>query len=297
MKILLVINPVSGGKNKDSFLNEAKELCEKYGHRLKVFKTTGKSDIDKVKELAKDFDPDRVAAAGGDGTFLMISVALLNTSIPIGIIPMGSANGMAGELNVNADPTEAFHDFLISGLIMDMDLLEINKEHYCLHVGDVGVNANIVKSYEEDANRGMMTYAKYFVEELKSMEKFKSTLIIEDERKELNSLMLAICNARKYGTGVLLNKTGSPFDGKFELVAFKEINAKALIKAGLSVFNEEFYDSQVSEVIQVEKARVEFEEERLLQLDGEVIGKVDALDVEIKKAAIKYISTNLNPYV
>jgi diacylglycerol kinase family enzyme len=209
---------------------------------------------------------------------------------------MGSANGMAGELQVNPDPLEAFYDFLLSGLIMDMDLLEINDQHYCLHVGDVGVNANIVKSYEEDPNRGMITYAKYFLEELKSIEKFRSTLITEDGEKQLNSLMLAICNARKYGTGVLLNKIGSPFDGKFELVSFKEINTKSLIKAGLSVFNDEFYDSQVSEVIQVEEAKIEFEEERLLQLDGEVIGMVDNLEIKIKKGAIKYISTSLNPY-
>lgn len=107
MKLLFVVNPISGGTDKQPFLRQADSLCAKYGIDSYVFKTTGKDDEKQLKTVLLTFNPDKVASVGGDGTTLFTSLALLNTSIPMGIIPLGSANGMATELFVNPIPIEA----------------------------------------------------------------------------------------------------------------------------------------------------------------------------------------------
>ena len=111
------------------------------------------------------------------------------------------------------------------------------------------------------------------------------------------ALMVGICNARKYGTGVPLNVTGNPMDGKFELVLVTRISAGSLLKAGLAKFDDNFLDSQASRVIVSEYAEIEFDEPRLLQLDGEVIGKFDKIKVEMLKGAVKFITHGGNSYL
>ena len=98
----------------------------------------------------------------------------------------------------------------------------------------------------------------------------------------------------KYGTGVPLNVNGNPMDGKFELVLVTNISTNSLIKSGLSKFDDSFYDNQSSRVIVTEYAEIEFDEPRLLQLDGEVIGKFEKIKVEMMKGAVNLITNGDN---
>lgn len=297
MKLLFVVNPISGGVDKEPFLKEAKELCEKYAINYEVFKTTGKNDEEELQKVLKSFDPDKIASVGGDGTTLFTSIALLNTKYPMGIIPLGSANGMAAELYVNPKPIEAFKDLLMSEVIGEMDMLVVNDEFYTIHIGDVGVNANIVDAYDKDPNRGMVTYAKYFLEELRKLEPFEMTVETETGIRSAKGVMIAICNSRKYGTGIPLNVVGNPFDGKFELVLIEKIDLPSLIKSGLSKFDEAFANNQEGTVLTTDAATIKFKSPRLLQLDGEVIGNYDEISIKVLKGAVKLISHNQNLYL
>jgi len=296
MKILLVVNPISGGVDKEPFLRKSETLLNKYGIDYKVFKTTGVNDEDELKIVLDEYQPDRVASVGGDGTTLFTAIALLGTDYPMGIIPQGSANGMAIELFVNPDPIEALKDLIMSDTIRGLDLLLVNDQYYTTHLGDVGINANIVEAYSKDKNRGMITYAKYFLEELDKLKHFNMTVKANGETTKANGLMVSICNSRKYGTGVPLNAVGNPMDGKFEIVIVEKVDTISLIKAGLAKFDEEYLKSQYSQLIVTKEAEIEFEEPRLLQLDGEVIGMFDKIDVKILTGAIKLIThhDNLN---
>jgi diacylglycerol kinase (ATP) len=297
MKLLLIVNPVSGGVDKEDFLSKAADICEKYGITFQIFKTSGENDKEKAQKAIDTFQPDKIAAVGGDGTVLFVASLLIDTDYHMGIIPMGSANGMATELFVNPDPEEALRDIIMSDISAGLDMIMVNDRHYLLHMGDVGINASIVSSYEKDENRGLTTYAKYFLEELTKLEPFSVQVKANGKTSRYKVLMAAICNARKYGTGVPLNTIGNPMDGKFEIVLVEKINAAALVSAGLSVFDEKFYDSQISEVIQTDEAELSFEKPRQLQLDGEVTGSFDHVKIRILKAAVKMITTRDNQHI
>lgn len=296
MKLLLIVNPISGGVDKEPFLADAKMLCEKYGISYAIFKTTGKNDEQEALKIIDQFQPDKIASVGGDGTTLFVATLLLGSSHPMGIIPLGSANGMATELFVNPKPIEALKDIIMSEIIGGLDMIKINDEHHTLHIGDVGINASIVSSYEKDKNRGMATYAKYFLEELTKLNPFEITITANNETIKSKALMVAICNARKYGTGVPLNVIGNPMDGKFEIVLIKKVDTISLIGAGLAAIDEKFFDYQKSQVIQTNKAEILFEEPRLLQLDGEVIKPYKRLKIELLTGAVHFITNkdNLN---
>ncbi len=297
MKILMVVNPISGGIDKEPFLKKAGKLLKRYGIDYEIFRTEGIDDERRLKLTLKKVKPDKVVSVGGDGTTLFTSIILLNSGYPMGIVPLGSANGMAVELQVNPDPVEALKDIVMSHVVAGLDMVLVNDKYYSIHIGDVGINAQIVEAYDRDENRGMVTYAKYFIEQLKRQEQFGFTIKANGVIVKESGVMLGICNSRKYGTGVPLNVTGNPMDGRFELVIVKEINAASLIKAGLSKFNERFHDSQSGKVISTGHAEVDFDRPRLLQLDGEVIGKFNHLKINILPGAVRLITHNDNYYL
>ncbi|NLR90811.1 diacylglycerol/lipid kinase family protein [Flammeovirga agarivorans] len=294
MRLLFVVNPISGDIDKEPFLKEATALLDVYDIHYHIFRTTGKDDLENLKKEIDHYQPSRVASVGGDGTTLFTSTALLDSEIPLGIIPLGSANGMAVELFVDPDPMSALKDILMSKISVGLDLLKVNNEHYCLHIGDIGVNAQIVNGYSKDPNRGMTTYFKYFLEQLRETNIFDYTIEIDGEEYDETGIMMAICNARKFGTGVPLNSISNPFDGKFELVAIPEMNFEDLIIVGLSKFDESFLEDANGNVYSAEKAKIKFKNPQLLQLDGEVIGDITELDIEIVPGAVQFITTRKN---
>lgn len=297
MNLLIVLNPVSGDTDKRAFLEQAGTYCTYYGIDYQVFRTQGEGDKERLRERLRDLKPDRLLAVGGDGTFLLVAEAALGSDIPIGVIPMGSANGMARELGVAENPSDALRDFIASRYIARLDLLEVNERFHCLHLGDVGANARLVQAYEQDENRGMVTYARYFIEELRNMEQFTFRLETAETSFQGHAVMLGLCNGRKFGTGIPTNLVGNPFDGKMELVIVEEVDYMKLIRAGLSVLHEHFLDNHISQVISTTSAQISFDKPRLLQLDGEVIGTFEQLSVRVKPQAVPLVTHGGNPYL
>lgn len=297
MKLLLVINPVSGDTPKGELLNYARQRCKLYGIELAVFRTTGQNDLAELQKCIAAEKPDRVGSVGGDGTFMLAVEATREAPLPVGFVPMGSANGMAKELRVSPDPETALDDLLASQMIVPMDLLKINEKHLCMHMGDVGLNAQMVAWYDEDGGRGMATYAKYLLRSLTRAEDFEYRFKLDGEEHSGRAVMIGFGNGTKFGTGIPMNTVGNPFDGKFEITIIKEINADMLIRAGLSIIDETFLKESESKVLSSTEVTIYLNPDQMLQLDGEVMGKTSEIKISIEPKAVPLITTGRNPYL
>ncbi len=287
MKYLFVINSVAGGFDKAFILMQIDDEFDDYA----IYYTKGKNDKKLLLEDIKIRQPAVLVAVGGDGTILLCSevIMLAETKPLLGIIPAGSANGMAKELNIPE------HTDLAIGIIkahehtVGLDMIEINKTIHCLHIGDAGLNARIVRDYTEDDNRGFFTYAKYLFEELMHAEPFISHIVADGKEYRLEGYMLAISNAMHYGTGVKVNSVSNPSDGLFELSCLTDIGLATIIKTGLSALNFDFAKNENNQIISCKKATVKFNRLVTFQVDGELIGKVKGFEAEIIEKAIAVI--------
>ena len=277
------------------FLQNAEKYCQKYGIDIHYFRTTGEDDIQKLAAEVEKESPDRVVSIGGDGTTLMTSLALQGSDVPFGIIPMGSANGMAKELSVPADHMSAFQDIVASQIIVPMDLVKVNDD-YTIHLGDVGINAAMVENFAKEEGRGWAAYAKHFVDAVSNAELFHVTIEADGKTYEHDAYSFLIANTRMYGTGAIVNPEGNPHDGKFELVVVTKKDWSGIINLGLSAIDPTAINALegYAEVYQVESAVVRFDRPKVLQLDGEVIGKTEEIKTSIVPAGVKYITTKEN---
>jgi len=298
MKLLFVVNPISGGENKETFIKNAEVFCKKYGIPYEYFHTTGENDIIKLKSAIAAILPDRVVSIGGDGTTLMTSLALQNSTVPFGIIPMGSANGMAKELSVPNDPMKAFQDIVLSEIIVPLDVIKVNDD-YTMHLGDVGINAEMVENFAKERSRGWGAYAKHFFDAMKNASLFNVTIEFNGKTYHHKAYSVLIANTRMYGTGAIINPQGNPHDGTFEIVVLTKRDWTGVINLGLTAFDPRALTAfkDYTEIYSTKSAMITFDKPKMLQLDGEVIGECESIQADIIPGGVQYLSTGDNYFI
>lgn len=289
MKTLFVVNPIAGGNNHGETVEELKKRLDGGAVNATFLMTTGEDDEKRIREAIATSSPDRVIAAGGDGTIQLVGKLLMPLNIPMGILPLGSANGLATALGIRGETYELLERLLNTTHIRPLDMLRFNGEHLCIHLADIGVNALLVKKYEESGQRGLMGYARFLLPAIQETPAYEIEVRTPDQHYRKSGVMMAFANAHKYGTGVQISE-GSVSDGKFEIINVEEVTLDEAIKAGLTILNVFVDDNMFSDVITCREAEVIITPKAHFQIDGEYMGLTNHLTIEIVPAALKLLS-------
>jgi diacylglycerol kinase (ATP) len=281
--VLLVSNPISGGIDKLSFIDAVVFFTAKKNQHLIQYETSGKEDISKIKALYKKYKPERIIIIGGDGTIKMVAEAIANQNLIIGILPAGSANGLAVDLDLMKTLEEnleiAFQDNYI-----ELDIIAINGEK-CIHLSDLGLNAELVKNYAKSDIRGKWGYMLQIINTLiESGEPFEATIKANNQTYKTQARMIVIANSKKYGTGVTINPNGELNDGMFELVILKNLDLivfTKIISGNIPIGSENV------QIISTNRATIRTNFPVCFQIDGEYCGIEDHLKIKIVPQKIK----------
>lgn len=156
-RFLFIINPVSGGRKAKALHNEVKYLAS----RIPEVEITGTEFPGHARELsatAVSNGYDAVIAVGGDGTVNEVASALVGTDVSLGIVPLGSGNGLARHLGISLQPEKAIMTILNSAPAR-IDSAVINGIPFFCTAG-VGFDAQVAADYAKAGSRGLVTYAK-----------------------------------------------------------------------------------------------------------------------------------------
>ncbi|AVR46706.1 diacylglycerol kinase [Christiangramia fulva] len=282
-EVLLVVNPISGGISKKEIIEKVRERLQKLSVGFHLYTTSGKEDIQDIKNLIGDKKIDHLLVGGGDGTINLVADAIKELDVSMGIIPAGSANGLAVNLNIPKQLDKQI-DIALGGHYINMDVLCLN-EIICLHMSDLGINAELIRNYEDSSIRGKFGYLLQSLPTLIQSEfPFHFTIETEDFKREEKAVLLGIANANKYGTGANVNPKGKPDDGVFEILIFKRLNFMEIIK---TLRNEVDLDPSVVEILPVKSARIKCRKPEAFQADGEYLGKVTDVQIRILPQKLK----------
>ena len=283
MKLLFIINPGSGSHDID-----LKDVISKYfidkDIEIDLFELPDDCSMDKIKSKIDQSKADKVIAAGGDGTLKLVAECLLNSDTPIGIIPAGSANGMAKELGIPTNIEEALK-IIEHGKPKKIHLVKLNDE-ICIHLSDLGFNAYLVKKFDTLPNRGMWGYAKATWHALWNHKRMDVEIKIKGESVKSKAAMVAIANATMYGTGLKINPDGKLDDDLFEIILVKDYSYLEILKIWLTKLP---FNPKKIEVFQTSSVKIASKHKAHFQVDGEYIGKINTVEAEILPAAISVI--------
>lgn len=275
-KFLFIINPISGGKQKTDHEESIKKFFEPLPHALTFFLLDGKNDAQRLKQTLAQVKPHKVVAVGGDGTVSLAAKSILGTDMLLGIIPAGSANGMARELDIPEELTAALQ-LLLHDHVKKADVISINKE-ICLHLSDIGLNARLIKYFEEGNTRGKLGYAKMVLKVLWKKRMMRVIIQSKDTEIKRNAFMIVLANASKYGTGAVINPHGDLYDGLFEVVIMRKVAISELFKMW---FRPQPFNPKKIEIIQARAVSIETDYGVHFQVDGEYLGKIKHINAKI----------------
>ncbi|PSR53034.1 hypothetical protein AHMF7605_05575 [Adhaeribacter arboris] len=286
-KLLFIINPISGDVDKGDLVKAISDYCHQHQIKYKVYKTTGEGDFTKLKQQVRTYEPDAIIAAGGDGTVGLAAKVVNHTSTPLGIIPLGSGNGLSKDLGIPQNMEEALA--LVSNhTIKAIDTLELNG-HPCFHIGDLGFNALVVARYSEAESRGPQTYALIAFQEYLNYECHQYRVETDQETFEGEAFMLTITNSNAFGSNVKINPHGIIDDGIFEICLIESFPKMAAFKLMYNLYTETPEESEYTRILSCKSATIYNYTDTLAQIDGEVVELGKKIDVKLLPKSLRVV--------
>lgn len=275
--LLFVINPIAGGTEKKDWETAIREFFKESDYTTEFYIQTGENDKPSIQHHIERFQPATVVAIGGDGTVKMVAEIIKESPITLGIIPAGSANGLARELGIPVDVNEAVK-IISEGHTRKLDAIRINEEELCFHLGDIGLNALLVKYFESSKKRGLWGYGQSLLKMLWNKRKMRVAITTDNVQVKRKAYMVVLANAEKYGTGAVINPNGDISDGAFEVVVVRKLHVVEIIKA---VMARKYFHPDRIEVFRTKNAELQFQQKYPFQIDGEYRGKIASLQARI----------------
>ncbi|WP_400190986.1 diacylglycerol/lipid kinase family protein [Hymenobacter sp. B81] len=288
-RVLFVLNPISGDIDKDDLHPRLHQLCTERGHEVESFETTGDDDASRLRNFLQQHSFDAVLAAGGDGTVNLVAQVLSGLNVPMGIIPLGSGNGLSKDLGIAQEP-EAALEVLWNHREWVIDTLQVGG-HFTAHLADLGFNALVVARFSEGDTRGPGAYVRVALQEYLSYEPARYRIETDQETWEGEAFMLTIANARTFGSNVVINPDALLDDGWFELCLIEPFPGSAALGMLYHLYTDGFEQSDYTRRLRCRRARIEVlgASEVLAQLDGEPLHLPLPLEVTINPRSLRVL--------
>jgi diacylglycerol kinase (ATP) len=273
--ILYIVNPKSGeGADREEILENITGSLNYSA--LNILKTTGNNDAARIEDKLSEKAWSAVLVGGGDGTIKLVAESMADVNIPIGIIPMGSANGLARCLDI-LDVEDAISAVKFGKTKM-LDKIRIN-EHTCIHMSDFGFNAGMIRKFEEEDERGMLSYFKSSLRQFLEMMPYTFVISINGKETETEARMLVIANGDKYGTGAIINPMGKLDDGRMEIIALNPEGFDDMVSLSFDFFRGTIHESDLVQIWQGSEAEIRNPDGAEFQIDGEIIATPESVKI------------------
>lgn len=196
MKIILIANPTAGHRRRHDLDSAVAHLREK-GAVVELWETRRRGDGRALAQQAVIQKPDVIVAAGGDGTINEVVNGMAYSGIPLGVLPLGTANVFALELGLPMNAVDAA-GIVFNGRSDNIHLGRVN-EHYFLQMAGVGFDAQVVYNLDLGLKKrlGKLAYVRTGVEAL--MHPPEDVLEIVVDGEALQGYGAIIGNGRYYG--------------------------------------------------------------------------------------------------
>ncbi len=287
-KYLFVVNPISGDINKNQLFELIHDFASEHRVDVDILKTNGDDDIANILSKIELFQPTIVVAAGGDGTVNLVAKCIEGKTLILGILPMGSGNGLAKDLNIPQNDIKAALAILHPYKTLKMDTLAVNDKFF-VHLCDIGFNAHIVKLFSQGKSRGLLSYMKYTVQEFMSYKTDKYEITTDNGNFRGNAFMVTVANTNRYGSNLFINPEGKCDDGKFEIIIIKRFPRKKTIGLFLKLLFRRVQFFPYCRIISCSKATIISKRDKVFQFDGEIADKIRKADFMIKPAHLPVI--------
>jgi diacylglycerol kinase (ATP) len=221
-RVAVIINPISGtGGHLDKARARAEQaaaLLVRRGVEPEVFLTERVGHARELAASALSRGVSLVVAWGGDGTVNEVASVLAFRPAALAVVPSGSGNGLARELDIPFEPERAFA-VALDGHDMLMDAGELDGRLF-FNIAGIGLDARVAHEFSAGGlvRRGFTRYLAITARELFTYQPDEHTIITDGAPLRARTLLIAVANARQYGNGAIIAPDARVDDGRLDVV-------------------------------------------------------------------------------
>lgn len=292
-KIIFIINPIAGKGKGGAVAAEIRSFFATENIDTEIYLTQRPGHATELTSAALELQPDIIVACGGDGTINEIARQLTGTETALGIIPIGSGNGLAAHLNIPKETRQAMRTIL-SFNSSKIDAGIVNGNYFFSNIG-FGIDAETIFHYSRKKKRSLFGYVSAGIKAVICFQPKKFKVTVNGFEKSENTYYFLFCsNSNEAGYGISFSPHAKLNDGKLDLLIIKNLNFIKQLEFSLCVLNKSVEKLKEAEIIRVQSVKLQSDYTRILaQIDGEVVF-LDQGDIEISVAqnALKVLIPN-----
>jgi diacylglycerol kinase (ATP) len=228
-KFIYFINPISGTKNKQALLQLIKERTEAENIPYEILDTRADADYLFLEEKINLQGITDIIICGGDGTVSQVCASLKNQPVNIGIIPMGSGNGLALAAGIPTHAGKAL-DIIFKGNAAFIDAFYINNQFSCMLCG-LGFDAQVAHDFARQKKRGLLTYVKQTIKNFITAKPYAFVIDINGKEIKTEAFFISIANSNQFGNNVTIAPQASICDGLLDVVVVNKMSKARLLYA------------------------------------------------------------------
>ncbi len=241
-------------------------------------------------ELSRDAvekNYDIVVAIGGDGTVNEVATGLVNTDTVLGIVPLGSGNGLARSLSVPMFFRKAIQ-LVTRGIVHTIDAGKVGDRYFFVTAG-FGFDAVVGKRFENTKMRGPAPYYVFSVQEFFRYHAPLFEIKYEGKKVRTRALIVAAANTSQYGNNAIIAPRARPDDGLLDLAVINDVNLATTLFYLPTLFTGKIEKTPVYQIYRSTHFDIYREAPGPYTLDGEVFEGDRHIEVSLLPGALKVI--------
>jgi diacylglycerol kinase (ATP) len=293
VKILLIINPKSGHKSGEKLNSQIIQKFEEKNIELDFHLTEFKRHGQEIVQNARFEDYDGIVFCGGDGmAFETINGYFRNRSekrIPIGVIPIGTGNAYARDLDFAKDRWEESVEAIASQKTRKIDVGKFtlkDESYYYLNILGFGFVADVSETAQSLKLFGGTSYLLGVLYQTIFLNPFHLKIELDGKKIEQRNIFVEISNTRYTGVDFLMAPDAKIDDGLLDVVLLEKVSRKKLLKSLPTIFKGEHILLDEVTYLQAKNINIETNVPKILTPDGELFGTTP-IEIECLNQAVE----------
>ncbi|HRX69226.1 MAG TPA: diacylglycerol kinase family lipid kinase [Tenuifilaceae bacterium] len=285
--VLFVVNPVSGTSEKKHLPDRINKSLDLSRFEPLVLYTSQPGDAHRIAQEHVQQGIKKIIAVGGDGTVNEVASAVMNTSSVLGIVPVGSGNGLARHLRIPMNISRAVSLIKFDRIAM-VDYGLINQIPFFCTAG-MGFDAHIGNRFSQLHGRGFANYVKTTVSEFFSYKPQHYTIRDNGHVIEKEAFLITVANASQFGNNAYIAPDADISDGLLDVTVISPFPKFLSPSFGLKLFNRKLGRSRYVEMFRIRQLTVERQTADFVHFDGEPSTMDQKLTFKVKHMGLNVI--------
>lgn len=286
-KIRIIINPKSGTSAKEDFPKKIKSVLTSDIFDLEIIYTEYAGHGLEIAKQAIQDNIDYVVAVGGDGTVNEVARALVNSNTTLGIIPLGSGNGLARDLHIPLNEKKALE------IIREENIITIDygiaNDHIFFCTCGMGFDALVSEQAAKAEKRGSLMYLKTMLETFFEQKPDTYEITCPEGTLKDEAFVVTCANAGQYGYNAFIAPNADLQDGKMNIVMLKPLTVLDAPKAGIQLLTKNIDRNKKMVQIVTQEALIKRKNNGPIHIDGDYHEAGTEISVKIVPKGLKVL--------